>query len=62
MLTFDHMRYGCGGSTLNSSIGSNTLQTLSGKKGCTLIIEGAGSAKLADDMKCKIKKSTLYCE
>jgi hypothetical protein len=49
----------CGGSTTHSSISGNTTQTLS--SGCKLVITGAGAAKLADDMRCKIKNSTLDC-
>jgi hypothetical protein len=41
----------CSGSSTHSSISSNTYQTISGV-GCTLIISGAGSSKLADNMKC----------
>jgi hypothetical protein len=52
----------CGSSTLHSSIGSHTTTSLSSGKGCKLKIKGAGSAKLAEDMKCKIKNSMLDCD
>ena len=50
----------CGASTTHSSIGGNTTTTLS--SGCKLKIKGAGSAKLSDNMKCKIKNSMLECD
>ncbi len=49
----------CGASSTRSSIGANTTQTLS--SGCKLVIQGAGAAKLTDDMKCRIQGSTLDC-
>jgi hypothetical protein len=50
----------CGGSTTHSSISGNTSTSIGGV-GCKLVIEGAGAAKLAEDTKCVIKKSTLDC-
>ena len=50
----------CGGSTTSSSISANTQETL--RSGCKLKVQGAGTAKLVDDMKCVIKGGTLDCE
>ncbi|MGA9520870.1 MAG: hypothetical protein WBV82_05365 [Myxococcaceae bacterium] len=50
----------CGGSTTQSSIGGSTNQTL--RSGCTIKVKGAGSAKLSDDMRCRIKDSMLECD
>jgi hypothetical protein len=50
----------CTSSSTHSSVSANTSQTLSGV-GCMLIIPGAGSAKLADNMKCVIKNGALTC-
>jgi hypothetical protein len=53
----------CGGSTTHSSISANTSTTLSSGNGnCTLKVEGAGSAKLKDDLKCVIKAGSLSCK
>ncbi len=52
----------CGGETTDSSIDGNTTTSLSGSEGCKLVVKGAGSAKLAADMKCKIKDHSLDCE
>ncbi|MBI3184060.1 MAG: hypothetical protein HYZ28_18155 [Myxococcales bacterium] len=53
----------CGGSTTHSSIGSNTTTSLGlSSVGCKLKVKGAGSAKLAEDMKCRIKDSMLECD
>jgi hypothetical protein len=49
----------CGSSSTLSHINSNTTETLS--SGCTLKVEGVGSAKLTDDMKCVIKNASLSC-
>jgi hypothetical protein len=51
----------CSGSSLHSSISGNTSMSLSGHNGCSLIIPGAGSAQLADNLNCTIKNSTLIC-
>ena len=53
----------CGGSTLHSSISGNTTTSLGmSAEGCKLKVKGAGSAKLAADMKCKIKDGMLDCD
>jgi len=53
----------CGGSTLHSSIGGNTTTSLGmSSEGCKLKAKGAGSTKLAADMKCKIKDGMLDCD
>lgn len=53
----------CGGSTLHSSIGSNTSTSLGlSAVGCKLRVKGAGAAKLSENMKCKIKNSMLDCD
>lgn len=49
----------CGGSSTNSWVDSNSTVTLS--SGCTLKVEGAGSADLKDDMSCQIKDGSLRC-
>ncbi|MFO0555813.1 MAG: hypothetical protein U0271_45975 [Polyangiaceae bacterium] len=49
----------CGGSTTHSSIGGNTSTTLS--SGCTLKVDGAGSASLSDGTSCVIKDGSLSC-
>ncbi|MBL9036917.1 MAG: hypothetical protein JNG84_00250 [Archangium sp.] len=55
------MEIECGSSTLHTSIGSNTSTSLP-HEGCKLRVKGAGSAKLAADMKCVIKNSMLDCD
>jgi hypothetical protein len=50
----------CGGSTTNSSINGNTETSLT-TGDCTLEVEGAGSAKLKDDLRCVIKDGSLSC-
>ncbi len=45
--------------TTHSSINSSTTTYLRG--GCKLIVEGAGSAMLEDNMKCVIKNGALKC-
>lgn len=53
----------CGGSTLHSSISGNTSTSLGlSSVGCKLKVKGAGSAKLSENMKCKIKDHSLDCE
>lgn len=53
----------CGGSTVHSSIGSNTSTSLGlSSVGCKLKVKGAGTAKLSEDMKCKIKDGMLDCD
>ncbi len=53
----------CGGSTLHSSIAGNTTTSLGmGSEGCKLKVKGAGSAKLAADMRCNIKDEMLDCD
>lgn len=49
----------CGGSTTNSSIGGNSSTSLS--SGCTLRVDGAGSASLREDMRCTIRNGSLSC-
>jgi hypothetical protein len=52
----------CGGSTTHSRINGNTSTTLSSGNGnCKLKVKGAGVVKLADDLKCVIKKGELDC-
>jgi hypothetical protein len=48
---------------LHSSINGNTQTSLGmSATGCKLKVKGAGSAKLANDMKCKIKNGMLECD
>jgi hypothetical protein len=54
------MEIECGSSTTHTSISGNTSTTV-GSPGCKLKIKGAGSAKLAENMKCTIKNSMLDC-
>jgi hypothetical protein len=45
--------------TLNTYIAGKPTTYL--RSGCTLIIEGVGSAEIKDDMKCVIKNGVLSC-
>lgn len=51
----------CGSFTTHTSIGSHSNTTLSQNAGCTLKVIGAGTAKLADNMTCRIHNGTLSC-
>lgn len=55
------MEIECGGSTTHTSINGHTSTSLSGDSGCKLRVKGAGTVKLADDMKCNIKHGELDC-
>jgi hypothetical protein len=52
----------CGGSTTHSKIGGHTTTSLSAGNNCTLKVQGAGSAKLAPNLKCTIKGGALSCK
>ena len=52
----------CGGSTTHSKINGHTTTSLSSGNNCTLKVQGAGSAKLAPNMKCTIKDGALSCK
>jgi hypothetical protein len=52
----------CGGSTTHSHIGGHTTTSLGSGNNCTLKVQGAGSAKLAPNMKCTIKGGALSCK
>jgi hypothetical protein len=56
------MEIECGGSTTHTSINGHTTTSLSASSGCKLKVKGAGSAKLHDDIKCKIKNGMLDCD
>lgn len=52
----------CTGTTKNSSISGNTKTSLGmSSEGCTLNVDGAGSAKLQSDMDCVIEDGSLSC-
>jgi len=52
----------CGGSTRHTNISAHTTTSLGlSSESCTLAVKGAGSAKLAKDMKCTIKGGALSC-
>lgn len=52
----------CGGLTRNKSISGNTRTSLGqSSEGCTLNVEGAGSAQLEEDMDCEIEDGSLSC-
>jgi hypothetical protein len=52
----------CGGSTTHSKIGGHTTTSLGSGSNCTLKVQGAGSSKLAPNMKCTIKGGSLSCK
>ena len=52
----------CGGSTTHSKIGGHTTTSLGSGTNCTLKVQGAGSSKLAPNMKCTIKGGALSCK
>lgn len=55
-------RVECSGSGSSTSIGAHTTRSLGlGASGCRLVVEGAGSADLADDVTCVIRGGSLSC-
>jgi hypothetical protein len=56
--------FACAGSKTSGHINPHTTTSLSlgSSASCTLLVKGAGLGKLAPNVKCTIKASTLTCK